>query len=360
MRATISRPTTPVETSIETRPKVPRNRTVLRRVVAGVLIVSGLLTTVYAGIAVYGAVTLTHPTLVPITETPAKYGLAFHDVTFESRTDHLQLHGWFIPGVLPNGQLTAARTIIMVQGKDSNRTDPTLGLLELSSDLAKRGFAVLSFDLRGHGQSAAAPFSFGQFEQRDVLGAVDFLSSGSLPYPELGRPQAIVGWGISTGATSLLLAAEQEPRIRAIVADTAFVTILPILEREIPYAGQSESQPRTAILPPMVTPGIVLTVQLLYGIDYSAIRPMDVVAKLAPRPVFFIHGAAEPLVPPADMAALVRAAKAAPNAHVEDWLVPEVDKHAQAFHVMGIVYVNRVVSFFATALGSSISAAVGK
>jgi uncharacterized protein len=349
MQATIPKPSATTKTPI----RVSHDRTVLRRFIAGFLIVSGLLTMAFTGVAVFGSIFLTHPTHVPITETPAKYGLAYRDVTFESRQDHFTLRGWFIPGVLANGQLTASPAIIMVHGKDVNRTDPSLGLLELSADFAQRGFAVLSFDLRGHGQSAPAPFSYGQFEQRDVLGAVDFLASGTLPYPELGRPRAIVAWGISTGATSLLLAAAQEPRIRAIVTDTAFATILPILEREIPFGGQSESQPRTAFLPSALTPGIVLGVRLLYDIDYNSIRPRDVVAKLAPRPVLFIHGTTEPLVPFSDMEELARAAKSALNAHVETWPVPGVIEHAQAFHVMGIVYVNRVVSFFGAALGAS-------
>lgn len=337
------------------RPQSVRTHTLLRRFIAVLLIVSGVLTTALAGVSVFGAVFLTHPANVPITETPAKYGLAFRDVTFESRADHLKLRGWFIPGITTDGHLTTARTIVVVQGKDDNRTDPSLGLLDLSADFAQRGFAVLTFDLRGHGQSASAPFSFGEFEQRDVLGAVDFLVSGPIPYPRLGRPRAIVAWGVSTGATSLLLAAAQEPRIRAVVADTAFATVMPILEREIPYAGQSESEPRTAILPPLLTPGIMLTIRLLYGIDYGVIRPLDVVARIAPRPLLFIHGVTEPLVPFSDMVRLAHAASTNPNAHVEVWPVPGVVEHAQAFHVMGIVYVNRVVSFFAAALGPSIS-----
>lgn len=351
MQATVPNPTT----SVEAQPRVARRHKVLQRIVAWLLIISGVLTAIYAGVAVFGAIFLTHPAYMPITETPAKYGLAFRDVTFESRGDHLKLRGWFIPGVMPGGQLTVARTILMVQGKDDNRTDPTLGLLDLSADFAQRGFAVLSFDLRGHGRSAPAPFSFGQFEQRDVLGAVDFLASGSLPYPELGRPRAIVGWGISTGATSLLLAAAQEPRLRAVVSDTAFAEVLPILEREIPYAGQSESEPRFSVLPPMLTPGIVLTVHLLYDVDFNSVHPADVVARLAPRPVLFIHGTTEPLVPVSQMADLVRAARTAPHAHVESWLVPGVVEHAQAYHEMGVVYVNRVVSFFGAALGPSLS-----
>jgi uncharacterized protein len=128
--------------------------------------------------------------LKPITRTPAALGLSFGNVGFHSREDHKLLQGWFIPGVLPGGQLTVQRTLIMVHGMHSDRTAEELGLLDLSAALARRGFAILAFDMRGHGQSSWALLSVGYFEQRDVLGAVDFLHSGQLPYPELGFPRA--------------------------------------------------------------------------------------------------------------------------------------------------------------------------
>src|SRR5438874_9913511 len=43
------------------------------------------------------------------------------------------------------------------------------------------GLAVLAFDMRGAGESTPAPLSMGTLEQRDVLGAVDFLRSGPIP-----------------------------------------------------------------------------------------------------------------------------------------------------------------------------------
>src|SRR5579884_4101313 len=181
--------------------------------------------------------------------TPDSLGLEYRDVTFPSREDHLQIHGWFIPGVLPDGSLTTRRTIIMVHGVRTNRADKDAGLLELSGHLARQGFAVLAFDMRGSGESTRAPLTLGFFEQRDVLGAVDFLQSGPLPYPELGRPRVIGGWGVSMGGATLLLAAAREPAIRAIVSDSAYSNIIPILEREIP---------RNSRLPRIFTPGALL------------------------------------------------------------------------------------------------------
>jgi pimeloyl-ACP methyl ester carboxylesterase len=285
-----------------------------------------------------------HP--LALTGSPADSGLDYRNVVFPARGDHVKIHGWFIPGVLPNGQQTAQRVLIMIHGKDQNRSDPAAGLLQLSSALAHQGFAILTLDMRGNGQSPAAPFSLGYFEQRDVLGAVDFLRSGPLPYAALGRPRAIGGWGVSMGAIALLMASAREPAIQAIVVDSAYPDVLPILQREIPKQGG---------VPAFLTPGALVAVRALYGIDFSAVRPGSVVASLAPRPLLFIQGAADTYNPPSNLNVLVRDAEAAPNANVQSWLVPGA-AHAQAYHVAGAAYVDRIVSFFAAALGPDTSA----
>lgn len=177
----------------------------------------------------------------------------------------------------------------------------------------------------------------GFFEQRDVLGAVDFLRSGPLPYPDLGRPRIIGGWGDSMGGATMLLAAAREPAIRAVVTDSAFAAIVPLLrESNVPF---------------MSLPGVLTAIRDLYGIDYYTAKPVDVVAKIAPRPIFFIQGAADTVVPPNNMLELARAATTAHQAHIQTWMVPDAN-HIESFVKMGKVYANRVASFFAAALGS--------
>jgi len=141
-------------------------------VVMVLLACSVLLMVGYSAVSIYIAMRIMEAKRMPIDTTPASLGLQYQDVTFPSRYDNVQLKGWFIPGVLPNGQLTTQRAIIMVHGDTSNREDKAVGILSLSGDLAHRGFAVLTFDMRGNGLSPAAPRSLGLYEQRDVLGAV--------------------------------------------------------------------------------------------------------------------------------------------------------------------------------------------
>ncbi len=317
----------------------------LRRVTIWLLILTSIVTVAYASLSVYIVTQLTYVPPTPLYATPASMGLAYRDVTFPSREDKLQLRGWFIPGVLPNGKLTTQRTIVFVHGNRTNRADKFAGLLALSVAFARSGFAVIAFDMRGFGESPPAPLSLGYFEQRDVLGAVDFLQHGSLPYPALGRPKHLVGWGVSMGAATLLLAATQTPALEAFVSDSAYADILPILEREIPIGDH---------LPPLFTPGVLLAARVLYGVDFYHVRPVDVVASLAPRPILFIHGTADTYIPPSNLDSLAAAARSGLHAHVQTWLVPKAT-HAHAFLVLGKAYVSRVIAFYTQVLGPDTS-----
>src|SRR5215831_5581181 len=263
------------------RTRQPSAGRVATRLVAAVLILTSVITFIYIGLSVYVATQLVYEPPKPITETPAQYQLQYRDVTFPAREDGVKLKGWFVPGELSGGRLTAARTIIMVHGTRQNRATPNDGLIELTDIFVKAGFAVLGFDMRGTGESQPEPLTLGYFEQRDVLGAVDFLQSGPIPYPNLGRPTIIGGWGISMGAATLLLASAREPAIKAVVSDCAYSDIIPILQREVHVRSG---------LPEAFTPGALLAAQALYGVDFYAVRPVDVVASIAPRPIFFIHG----------------------------------------------------------------------
>src|ERR1700737_3611171 len=313
---------------------------VVRRAVGGLLILSGLLTLGYVAISSYIAEELVYEAPKAIVKTPARLGLGFANFMFRSRNDHISLKGWLIPGVLPDGRLTVDRVIVAVHGTRTNREDPAAHLLELTAALARKGFGVLSFDMRGMGQSPAAPLSMGNLEQRDVLGAVDFLRSGRLPFPELGRPRIIGGLGVSMGAASLLMAAAGEPAIQAVVSDSAYAEIVPILEREI----AKRSVAPIGRIPGVLAPSALVMAQLLYGVDFFAARPVATVARIAPRPLLLIHGTADDYVPITNFRELNAAASSAQGAHVTTWIVPNA-RHAQAFKKPGTEFATAGVPF---------------
>ena len=85
---------------------------------------------------------------------------------------------------------------------------------------------------------------------------------------------------------------------------------------------------------------------------------MDVIAKIAPRPILLIQGTEDNKnhrdTPPSHMFILAATALDAPNANVQTWFVPGAT-HAQAYHVLGKVYVDRLVAFYAAAVGPDTS-----
>ena len=98
-----------------------------------------------------------------------------------------------------------------------------MGLPEIATAFVRRNYAVLTFDLRAHGESGGDHFTLGQLETRDVVGAVRFLQSR-------GRTCiGAIGW--SLGAATLLNAAPDLPEIQAIVADSAFANLAVLLDR---------------------------------------------------------------------------------------------------------------------------------
>lgn len=335
-------------------PSASASPSLLRRwgfgIVVTLLILSGLTTLGYTGVSTYMATQLVYAAPKAVRQTPAALGLTYRDVTFSARDDGVRIRGWFIPGVLPDGRLTADRTLIMVHGWPGNREDNDpkegVGILDLSAALAHEGFAVLTFDQRGAGESPPAPFSFGYFEQRDVLGVVDLLRKGALPYPELGRPRAIGGWAVSMGSSSLIYAASREPAIQAVVTNCAFAELAPMLEYQLPQRSG---------LPPAFTPGMALAARALYGIDYYSIRPVDVVGRLAPRPLYLIHVTNDAIIPTGHMDILAAAARAS-SVPVQSWRIPD-GQHCNTFRLMRGEYVQRMVAFYTAALGPDATSA---
>ena len=118
-----SRPPVSVIPATQPQGGVKKTNRLLRWIVVALLIVSVIVTTAYTALSIYIATKLVYAPQTPIYATPASLGLQFKYVTFPSRIDQVQLKGWYIPGVLPNGHLTSQRTIIMVHGTRTNRAD---------------------------------------------------------------------------------------------------------------------------------------------------------------------------------------------------------------------------------------------
>jgi uncharacterized protein len=311
---------TAAQPATSTRP-LSHARHALARFATGLLTI---LLIAYLGISALAANILTTPRRVFGDRTPAALNLAFSDVSFSARGGDVQIAGWLIP------QPASRRAIVLVHGKDSSRADEFQGhFVDLAAALHARGFAVLMIDMRGHGRSADAHFSFGLSERRDIEGAVDWLKTQGF------QPGSIGVLGVSMGAASSIGAAADDPDIEALVDDCSYAAIYPIVQEQ--WHGASG-------LPDFFLPSTLLIGQLLFGYDISAANPVDEVAQIAPRPLLIIHGTADRLIPVAHAEQLKAAAPAA-----ELWEVAGA-QHGSSYLANPRAYVEKVAGFFEKSL----------
>ncbi len=257
----------------------------------------------------------------PVRQSPSDLGLEYEEVTFPSKKDHLTLRGWWISGGSENC------CIILVHGGEKHRADPHIGTLSLAKDLTQRGYNLLLFDMRNRGESDGKRSSVGYYERRDLLGAIDYVTSRGVP------PDSIGILGFSLGAAVAILVAGDNSLDMPVVSDSSFADLPKLIEKEA----------RKRIdLPSKFNFGWMCMIKVMYGIDLGEIRPLRVVSKLKPDKVMIIHGAEDEIVPPADALLLHAAAN---NGSQGLWIVPEAS-HTRAYKTNPQEYVSKVADFF--------------
>ena len=129
----------------------------------------------------------------------AALGLPHARVTFPA-DDGIRLSGWYVPS--RNGA-----AIVLVHGGGGDRQ----GTILHARMLANAGYGVLLYDARGRGESEGQENAAGWRWDRDVRGAVSFLTSRGIDHIGL--------LGLSTGAEAVVTEAASDKRVEAVVAD---------------------------------------------------------------------------------------------------------------------------------------------
>ena len=291
----------------------------LRRLLLGALVSAAA---VYGLVAVYAAEKFTHP-LRQAVPPCSVYGLTCTDVQFPSATDAIPLRGWAIHG-------GAKATILLLHGRDGRRDDPSLGLMDIAHGLLDQGYNVFTFDFRAHGLSGGDRYSIGDWERRDVAGALAYLQGQGVPQ--------IGAMGFSMGAGTLLRTTPDHPELRAVVLDSPFAELRPIIERR--FTGVSG-------LPLIFVPGVLLAAQDIFGMNVDDNKPEQEMARLGDRPVFLIHAGGDTYIPVSQAYTLQRIGAADP--HFQSWIAAG-SEHVRMFKDHRAEYMQRVLTFFGTYL----------
>ena len=231
-----------------------------------------------------------YPRRRPPLVAPDALGLPYETTTVHA--DGLELPAWFIPardGARGPG-------LVLVHGWESAR-DRTLPMAVF---LHAAGFHILTFDVRGNGANPAEehPVSAGEFGA-DALAAFRTL---------LARPEVTVGGisGHSMGGIGAILAAAADPRVGILIASSSPAD---------PYrlTRQTFRLARLPIPDPIAYPLAWLTTRVYVRPRGHVVRDINATAAIARYhgPILLAHGDLDAVVPPAHMARLAAAARAA-------------------------------------------------
>ena len=270
----------------------------------------------YAGIALLSAHMLTKSTNHRSRGKAPAGSRAWSVVT----GDGLTLRGRLIPSA------DRRRLVVLVHGMWSSWEH----MARLGGDLNRRGYDVLLFDLRGHGQSDPSRLSMGRRERADIRAVMDWAL-------DAGYEPDRVGWvGHSMGASTLLMAAEVMPEIRAAVLDSPYADLPELLKDQLSKHSH---------LPSVFNPGILLAAHRAYGLRAEEIKPIRSARRWGDRPVLLIHGDADSTVPVRD----ARRLKLALGETCELVVRPGVE-HVEAYKEDRRGYVSRLDRFFRRSL----------
>jgi pimeloyl-ACP methyl ester carboxylesterase len=111
-------------------------------------------------------------------------------------------------------------TIVYLHGTADNRTS-SAGVIRR---FGPRGFDVIAYDSRGHGESGGAICTYGFFEKHDLHGVLDTIGSGP-----------IVLLGTSLGGAVALQEAVDDRRVTAVIAAETFTYLRTIAAERAPF-----------------------------------------------------------------------------------------------------------------------------
>jgi fermentation-respiration switch protein FrsA (DUF1100 family) len=203
------------------------------------------------------------PRIIPPGNTLRKFNIPYQSLDLITE-DGIRLSAWYTPS--RNGAV-----ILLAHGYGDNRPEWVHALL------AKKGYGVIAWDARAHGESDGDISTIGYLEVLDVKAALEHV----LAQPDVKHVGA---WGGSMGGATLIRAAADFPEIQALWIDSSFASLDDEFDYLVPY--------------PVINPLAKVLAQIETGVHLSEVDPMVDIAGISPRPVYIVHGTGDTVAPP--------------------------------------------------------------
>ncbi len=248
---------------------------------------------------------------------PSDLGMPCEDLLLRS-PEGIDLRCWLIRVPSP-----ARGTVLYLHGVSESR----IAGLRMAKRLYDRGFNLILYDSRRHGESGGTFCTYGFYEKHDASTVVNAV---------LARPGFESGsigvFGNSMGAAVAIQLAALDHRIVAVVAESGFATLRTIFD---------DYQKRMIKLPWHYLRNIVIKrSEVLAHFKASAVSPLEAV-KDVHVPIFILHGTAD------DRIRYTYSEQVFERAHEPKqlWLI-EGASHSNMAAVGGEEYFRRIVEFF--------------
>jgi len=264
----------------------------------------------------YGHRQITQSHRTDFRDEPDRWGLPAAEEVDVLAPDGLRLHSWLFRSA------TATASVILLHGYRGNKHS----LLPIAQMLYP-AYNTLLLDHRGHGESDGVRTTIGYEERLDVHGAVDLLVERGL------GPVGI--YGMSMGGAIAILAAAEDPRIAAVIADSPFARLRWAVQQSAVLRGYP------AVITPVLAFLGCLTTALHLRYRMQAFDPVEVIDRIAPRPLLLMHGVEDEVIPIANAHALFARA----GEPKELWLLDGL-KHCRALEEAYDDFRDRMLAFF--------------
>ena len=203
------------------------------------------------------------PRIIPPGNTLRESKVEFQQLDLITE-DGVRLSAWYTPP--RKGAL-----ILLAHGYGDNRPEWIHALL------AKKGYGVLSWDARAHGESDGEISTVGYLEVLDVKAALEY----ALAQPDVKH---IGAWGGSMGGATMIRATAQFPAIEALFVDSSFASLNKEFDFLVPY--------------PVINPLAKFLTELETGISIKDLNLVEDIARISPRPVYIVHSTGDTVAPP--------------------------------------------------------------
>jgi len=157
----------------------------------------------------WGANALLHPGRRPMTRTPDR---PFEAVVFEGAG--VKLKGWWFHAAEKRG------TVVFLHGVGDNRGSSA----GFAAHFVPRGFDVIAYDSRAHGESEGDAATYGFYEKHDLGRVLDRVTVSP-----------IVLFGTSMGAAIALQAAADDRRVAVVVAVSSYADLRTAASERAPF-----------------------------------------------------------------------------------------------------------------------------